>query len=264
MSDYETILQEYFDLKTRYEDKYASKKGGIINNKNISKKVKKELIDKIKLPCVGCGRQVNTIFYDMDRKYGATCGDTSKPCTLNIEIKKPTTMNVRDVLPEVEKELKNNEATIKKLKLYLLFGILDEEQTLSSYNSEKALYLENVDFRESMVEVVNLSRNIQEREENKKRLRLALYQHIKEIKENMSEYLINENKEGLNRTIEIYKNHVVSLLKDLRKNKYSFQDIEKIIIKPDALPEIVLKQEEFLTSDYEITQKEGEILNFSK
>lgn len=264
MSEYETILEEYFELKTKYEDAYMRKKGSIINSAGMSKKEKKKQIDKIKMPCIGCRRKVNTVFYDRDRTYGATCGDTSKPCSLNIEIKKPLVDNIEKIMPLFEKALINNENNIKMFKLHLLFGIMDEQEVLSKYSSEKELYLENSDTIQQLEDYLKITQNEDERDKNKKQLRGDIYQSIKEIKESMNDYLINGNIDGLNTTMEIYKETLMDNIKKLRENKYKYTDVERIIIKQDQLPELQVKQKENITADYEIIQEEGKILHFEK
>lgn len=264
MSEYETVIEEYFELKSKYDDAYMRKKGSIINSSGMSKKEKKKQIDKIKMPCIGCRRKVNTVFYDKDRTYGATCGDTSSPCSLNIQIKKPFVDNVNKLIPLYNEAIINNENNIKMYKLHLLFGIMDEEEVLSKYSNEKELYLENSNMIQQFEEYLKVTQDTDQREKNKRELRSEIYQSIKEIKESMNDYLINGNRDGLNNTMEIYKETLLDSIRKLRENKYKFTDVERIQIKQDELPELHVKQKENITADYEIIHEEGKVLHFSK
>ena len=106
----------------------------------------------------------------------------------------------------------------------------------------------NVEFREA--EIKQLNENIQT--------------YIKNIKENMNDYMINGNKEALDIVMEIYSEYLLEDIDNLRKNKYIYSEIEEIIKKQDELPEMHINQYKNLTSNFEMIHEEGEIVSFKK
>lgn len=264
MSDYEVLLEEYFELKTKYEEEYRRKKAGIINKKDISKKQKRKLVEGIKIKCVGCKRPVGTTFYDKDRTYGAICGDIKSPCGLNIQIRKQNVLNINEMLPEFNTEIANNEFNIKKMKLYLLFGLINEEELMQFYETEKEDYNSNSNFKLQLEEALETRTNITYRNEQIKELKMELQQEIKDLRDNMRDYLVNENREGLTNASEIYIENITTILKKLRNNKYVETIIEKILEKQDELPKIMILNKVNTNSDYEIIIEEGEIIHYEK
>tara|TARA_Y100000780_G_C13694333_1_gene420832 strand:+ start:7679 stop:8488 length:810 start_codon:yes stop_codon:yes gene_type:complete len=264
MSEYEKALDEFFDIKTKYEEAHQRKKGNIINSDSLSKKEKRKAIESLKMKCIGCNRKVNTLFYDKDRMYGAICGDTENPCTLNIQLKKPSTMNIKEVLPTIENDIQMNERNIKKIKLYLLFGLIDSDETIELYTQEKDSYVSNVEFKQQLTEYLNDTMNVEFREDEIKQLNENIQTYIKNIKENMNDYMINGNKEALDIVMEIYSEYLLKDIDNLRKNKYIYSEIEEIIKKQDELPEMHINQYKNLTSNFEMIHEEGEIVSFKK
>jgi hypothetical protein len=264
MSDYEVLLGEYFELKTKYEEEYRSKKAGIVNKKDLSKKQKRKLVESIKMKCVGCKRPVGTTFYDKDRTYGAICGDVKSPCGLNIQIKKQSVLNINEMIPDFDTEISNNEFNIKKMKLYLLFGLIDEEELIKFYETEKEEYNSNSDFKRQLEETLEAQTNMTHRNEQIKELKMELQQEIKDLKDNMRDYLVNENREGLTNASEIYVENITTILDKLRNNKYVETIIEKIVEKQDEMPKIMILNKINTATDYEIIVDDGEIIHFEK
>lgn len=264
MSDYESLLGEYFELKTNYEESYRVKKASIINKRDLSKKQKRKLVESLKVKCIGCKRSVGTTFFDKDRTYGAICGDSEKPCTLNILLKKPSVININDILPSFNNEISNNEFNIKIMKLYLLFGLITEEELIQLYETEKDEYSSNSDFKEQLEQTLDTQTNQTYRQEQIKLLKEELHGEIKELKENMRDYLVNENRDGLNNALEIYTDNIEGILKRLRDNKYATTIIEEHYEKLDELPKILIKNKENIINDYEVVVEDAEIIHFER
>lgn len=264
MSEYENALSEYFELKTKYEEEYRVKKASIINKKDLSTKEKRKLVESINVKCIGCKRNVGTIFYDKERTYGAICGDTKKPCTLNIQLKKQNVLNILDMIKSFETEISNGEFNIKKMKLYLLFGLISEDDLITFYESEKDEYNSNSQFKQQLEETLESQTNQEYRAEQIKLLKQELQVEIKELKDNMRDYLVNENREGVTNAVEIYFENIQELIRRLRENKYAVTNIEEVQEKQDELPKIMIINKENSLNDYEIIVEDGEIINFER
>lgn len=262
MADYASLLEQYFDLKTKYDDEYRRKKASILNKKDLTKKQKRRLVENVTVKCIGCKKQVGTIFYDKDRIYGAMCGSKSEPCKLNIQIKKQNTMNVKTAKQDLDTEIGNNEFNIKKMKLYLLFGLINEDELIKLYEIEKDEYSSNIGFRENIENTIETNTNFTQRDEQIKQLQQDLHIAVKDIQLNMKDYIVNNNQDGLRNAMELYNETVVGLVGQLRENKYATIIIESEQEKQDELPKIIIKQQETITSDYEIIIEEPQILHF--
>jgi len=264
MSDYEVLLEEYFELKSAYEKKYKSKKGSIINNKNISRKEKRALIDSLKMPCIKCKRKVGTIFYNENNIYGALCGDTSKPCGLNIELKKQSTINMIETIKAINIDIISQEMRIKNLKLSLMFGLVDETILEQDYQDLKEEFKGNLEFKETLVEQININTDKVRREEEISLLKKEYYENVDEIKSNMKDYMINNNKTSLTNAVEIYVDDLVGIIERIRDNEYDFQGVELETIKNDEIPNINIIQVKDVKQSYELVMDEGEIISFTK
>lgn len=264
MSEYQVILEEFFDLKTNYEEKYRKKKASIINKKDLSKKQKRKMVENIKIGCVGCKKPVGTIFYDKDRVYGAICGSSDNPCGLNIEIKKSKNLNISNMLDIFQNEINTNEFNIKLMKLYLLFDLISEESLIEFYETEKEEYKSNSEFKENMEETLEMQTNMEYRKAQIQSLNQELYQQVKELKENMNDYMVNENNKSLENAIEIYDDEINDIVKRIRENKYSMTVFETEQEKLDELPKIYIRNKVNTIEDHEIVVEDGQVIHFEK
>jgi len=262
MSDYEIILEEYFELKSGYEKKYQSKKGAIINNNKISKKEKQKLIRNLKMPCIKCKRKVNTVFYDKNGVYGALCGDSVKPCGLNIEISKQKTINLKEQIYDLDEKISTHEFEIKRLKLSHLFGLIDDNKLDEIYQIQKEDYKSDTLFRENLETQLIINTNELDRREQISLLKKEYYETIKEIKDNMKDYMVNDNKEGLSNAVELYVETLTDINDKLRSNKYEYSGIEEEMIKMDEIPNVNIIQIENTKDMFEYILEESEIKSF--
>lgn len=224
--DYNTVVDKYFELKTEYENKYNSMKSRIINDKKLTIKQKRAKKDKLKIKCVSCKRNVGTIFELKNNEYRAVCGDTDKPCDLNIRIRKPVIIRFDEKIRKHTIELDEIKTDIIKLKLTSVFNLEDDE--IIEKNFKKLT--EKINDITRLLDRFKYYRDNTEDEEtrnsNLKDLYSDLNDNIKNIQENMNEYMDTENHKYLQDTIEIYNDELRDILEKIRINKYRIQFME--------------------------------------
>lgn len=138
-ADVNKAIDSYYKIKGRYDSKFNASKLRIIRSK-IPLAEKKQRIERIKVKCINCKRDVGTRFSTADRHLKAVCGDDSAPCPLNIDIK----LGIAESLDSLEETLTHDLNLVKRkiieTKLMLLFGLLTEEQMEKAFADLKETY----------------------------------------------------------------------------------------------------------------------------
>lgn len=210
-------LNNYYEFKTLYENSYNKEKKDIINNKKISWNEKRQNFKKLKYKCINCKRPVGTIFSqknvenekDSFRLLSAKCGDIVNPCPLNIQIKLDFVHLLQDYINELENDIKEVKNTIIKDKNNLLFGYVNSEKVLNDFDNLKTYLNETYEIKNSYLELlINKTDNL----EKKKELDTLIsetYEIIKNIKQDIETFNIDNNTLLVQDTI---KNNYVDLL----------------------------------------------------
>jgi len=101
---YVDALNEYFKMKASYE-KDLNKAKRTVYEKAPTKKMGRNSVKAIKVPCVKCKRPVGTQFLLKNNKYVAICGDTRNPCNLDIQIYNGMFSRYQDTIVEFKTEI---------------------------------------------------------------------------------------------------------------------------------------------------------------
>ena len=110
----ENSMNEYYRLKSRYDDENAKNKKKILNNKQLSVKEKKAEFKQLKPKCVNCGKPGGTTFASVIgkvekssetfRELRAFC-KAVEPCGLNINIAVGNFNNINNLLKSIDDEI---------------------------------------------------------------------------------------------------------------------------------------------------------------
>jgi Leucine-rich repeat (LRR) protein len=149
-------LNGFFELKSKYEEKRKETKTKLyerIRKKGTSKIQRREILENMKMPCIYCGREVNTIFTVKERVYKAVCGDTKNPCDLHIEIYASKYAEVRDIYESYRGIIEDEREDIIKIKM----------DSLLNYKSEKSSVTK---FKDSIEEYNKITDLLKEREKD--------------------------------------------------------------------------------------------------
>jgi hypothetical protein len=138
------VLNEYYKLKSKYEDGYHDKYiKPILRSDGKSKREKRLEYQKLPKPeCINCKRNVGSIFtinkdpQEYSRTFLAKCGDLDDPCPLNIVFD----YTGRD---ELDKEILKHNNDIKEIKNKIIsdknnmmFGYIDQNKAVEIFNTD--------------------------------------------------------------------------------------------------------------------------------
>ena len=142
----ENKINEYYRLKSRYEEENQKIKNKIRNNKELSLKEKKSEFQQLKPKCVNCGKPGGTTFAsvinknnkvsDQFRELRAFC-KAVEPCGLKINIAVGNFDNINTFLKEIQDEINDYKKDIIRDKNKLLFGLLTTTKALENFDTQK-------------------------------------------------------------------------------------------------------------------------------
>ena len=261
---YNDALSNYYKLKNEYEKKYNAKKTKILNNDLLSLKDKKREINNLKKKCINCGKDGGTLFNFKDGNLIALCGNYSKPCNLNISIKKSKVLNMKELLPNLENEIEEIKVNIIKVKLDFLFNFNNQEISLQLFEKyKKDLENINMNYNDLFLKYLSIVNND---EKNTKINDNLLIQNnlINKLKLLNKEYSKSNSVFLINEIVEIYINELSKLNEVLLNLKYDFNKIEKIETSMKQEQIFKLFQEKNKIKDFEILIEKSDIKSFKK
>lgn len=222
--DLDTRIKAYYKLKQKYDDNIKRQKMRIIRDTNLSIREKRARVRLIKNQCVKCKKEGGTIFTVKDRILRATCGNTTNPCDLDININRGDFQDIREVLASFKDKLEDHKEDIIRTKLDLLFNYVDESKSLERFNKLKKhleQYSKPIDIlTDSYLSIINNTKNKESIEDIDKNLFLL----TEEIKLLANKF---EDKDVIKDMVEIYISKITPLVKKRQELKYSKIGIKK-------------------------------------
>ena len=244
--------KEYLDAYNTFwelKEKYDTKRQKVI--KTLKKKhprniplIKEELakFDE-RRKCVNCNKVGGTIFEITETHLKCRC-NAAKKCPLNIEIKKPKHVNLRDAIRNEINIISEIKQDIMAYKLDLLFQNQSEDIVLKEFRRLKELLDEHIkakdlfqEFYDKQNKIVKLQEEGAESKENPGVFKLKeqlinekekqLNQLVSDFKKNIKEYQKEDSKPILINSMDIYKNTILPLQEEIRNLKFDYIEIEK-------------------------------------
>ena len=275
MNAVDNAIKKYYDLKGKYNKKYNTKKYKIIKNTDYSTREKKRLLENVSMNCIKCKNNNGTIF---EKKYNiliAKCGNLQNPCDLSIKINTGEYNNIFIILEGLEKDLELIKTNILKTKLSLLYGLIEDDEALKTFNDMKAFYKKyttpiNILYKELDEKLkVDVSDTIKEKIHYKKFIKentIKIDELINRFKDLMNEAHVNNSDkktEILEEAMEIYINELKPLSVKHRELGYKINKIiSKELFSVNKIPvfEHQLIQTNNDISTYEIDINPAEII----
>lgn len=252
-------LNKYFEMKSSYEKKYETKKNSILKSKLLTRKDKIQKIRNIKLQCINCKREVGTVFELKDRVYRAYCGDTTKPCQLNIELKRPNTVNIYHEHAKNNEDIETKQNDMLISKLQVLFGFISEDTMVDLFQAIKTQYNESIQFHDLLSSFIETIEKREEKKTIRQEARREYYQAISELKKMVRQFLVTQNGSLLKDAIELYMDSIKPSQKRIRYTTYSVFHVEK---EEQKEQEIMLIKKEMSIHEKEYFLEEPETLSF--
>jgi len=223
--DYIESIHEYFRLKSAYDEKTRKMKRDAFE-KAANKKAGIKRAREVRPSCIFCKRPVGTIFSTTDAKYTAICGDTSKPCALDIKIFNGDNFNMLQLLSIYQEDVVDAKDSIIRQKLDTIFHFVNDEtsvklfkETLEKYNETSKMYTDLLtayeELYENPVKKEQLARKQQE-----------LYRVQEQLNVLKQEYSKTGEKEILATLIQTYKEDLLPIVQNIRLLKYDRVAVE--------------------------------------
>ena len=128
-------LNKYYQTKNNYEN-YKNKFKTQILKQDLTESEKKKQFSKLNFKCINCKNQGGTIFNETKNTLHMTCGNITKPCSLNLKIIKKNYINLKDELIHIKNSIYNIKKKILIIKLNVLFNYITEDKALELFNEE--------------------------------------------------------------------------------------------------------------------------------
>lgn len=241
-------IQEYYKLKTKYEDKEQRTKHKILQDESLDNKSKRFALSTLKTKCVKCDKLGGTLFIEKNNTLRALCQAETK-CDLNMNIYRGSYSPFFPLYNKLNKESDSIRTNIVKTKLDLLFSYTTEETAIlqfEEYRNEFNTLEEELNRLHSVfVSIIKNMRNKNAIIESNKNMDLI---------KNRIELMLQEYKETLDsltmyNIIQEYINELIPEAKRLRENMYAINEVEK---DGDTY---LLIQEPYLYSETELSMK---------
>jgi len=222
--EYLDAMNEYFRLKGAYENKLRQlKKTAYERGK--SKREALTNARKVKPPCIHCARKVGTVFSRKNGKYMATCGDVSKPCSLNIQIFSGYYFNNETLLRIYREDLDNTKESVIRQKMDTLFNYMSESESVIKFKEELEQYNQD---NKMYSDLLKRYRDLYENEEWKlvmSKKTGEMYAVIEDIKRLLEEYKKTQNPEVLKSALRTHKEDLMPVVANIRLHKYGVMEM---------------------------------------
>ena len=262
----ENNINEYYRLKSKYDNDNEKNKKKILNNKMLDMKEKKAEFKQLKPKCVNCGRPGGTTFASVVskdsmgakfRELRAFCNAT-EPCGLNINIAVGNFENINDILKMIDGEIYNAKNEIISDKNKLLFGLITTEKALENFDSEKATIK---DFTSLLETYLQIYIKITDDPETKAKLNEEVeksYLLIQQIRASIKNFNETNSMEFVRGAVEVYSNELRPTLNQILKLKYK----ENMVVFEESNNTYHLIQKAYSIKDLEMNNDKYETIVF--
>jgi len=232
-TEFYEALEQYYKLKSMYENNYEKDKIKIIRDQTKSWREKRTEFQKWKPKCINCKRPVGTRFsqkYDETEAatfFRAVCGSLSEPCNLNIELKSTQTELYPEIINRLEKDIQNSKMEIIQNKNKLIFNYINQEQAVEIFDNLKDTIQDTTDILAFYLEeYINIIDNKEKVDELKEDIEKS-YIMIKDMKDLINKYEQSQtNTKIIQDVTSIYINQLMPLLRTILQKKYSKNSVE--------------------------------------
>ena len=220
-------FNEFYKLKTKYENQIDKYKARIVKDSNLSWREKRAEFHKIKPKCIKCIRPVGNIFsIKMDKQVGsrhlkATCGDLVEPCDFWIDYIAPETTLYTNNMTNFENEIINLKNEVIDSKNRLLFGYINSEEAVEEFDKLKDMINDTTSFLEYFIERFANVANNKAKNELVNSLKIDINNtYIHDIKNAIENYNKTNDVQFVKDAVDIYVNILTPKLKELRELQY--------------------------------------------
>jgi hypothetical protein len=222
--NYHDALNEYFDMKQKYESHILNDKRDLYE-KGKTRKEKKELIQSYHPKCVKCKRPVGTIFKIKNNHYVAICGDKKEPCNLNIKIYKGVFYSFETMLYQFKEEVEKIKETIIKQKLDTLFNYINEGESVIIFKHNLEQYHLSNNIYQELIKRYNTYYNNEIHDEKIKEKMEEINDIVRHIQEMIEEYNKRTDEKWIEDIVEIERTNLFPEIQNLRMLHYKIMEM---------------------------------------
>lgn len=262
----ENNINEYYRLKSKYNNDNEKNKKKILNNKMLSIKEKKAEFKQLKPKCVNCGKPGGTTFASIIsketdgekfRELRAFC-NAVEPCGLSVNIAVGNFENISSVLKTIEDEIYTAKNEIINDKNRLLFGLTTTEKVLENFDIQKDSIRDYTSLLENYLQIyIKITDNPERKEKLNSELEKS-YLHIQSIKDALYRFNETNGIEFVKSAVEIYQNQLRPVLNEVLKLKYR----ENTVVFDESDNSYHLIQRNYSIKDLEINNDKYETVVF--
>jgi hypothetical protein len=211
-------IDDYYILKSKYDNKNTKLKSILISNDKLSMKNKRlKYIKK----CIVCNQLGGTLFTRTNKTLFAKC-NADKPCKLDIEIFLGIYNSSELALELYKTNIEIIKVDVIETKLELLFNYVNERETIERFESLRdELIIENDKYTKLLKDLSNVISNTDDKTELQESQQI-LYEEIENIKTLIFNYKTTQDISHIKEATEIYINTILDIVKKIRELKYKF------------------------------------------
>jgi len=196
--------------------------------------------------CINCQRNVGTLFEnnttELNKILKATCGDTTAPCPLNLELKLGYYLLYTQDFKNAMEKINQLKLNIILLKNNLLFHYGNKIQLMKKFNELKEELTSELELYDFTLSQYHKFLNLKEKESIHNQLLLDIQSAIEFFQTKCKEYSLNPTHSLIEEIIQIYIQQIVPLIEEKHKNNYhliktlyTIENIEMIIEPPEII-----------------------------
>ncbi len=245
--EYQTALNDYFKMKTKYEKEFKEKKKKLKEKTQNTKKYKKKLKNLMN-KCIKCQRPVGTIFSLKNNTYTAVCGDTSNPCNLNISLYRGDYENIESGLYNFKYSIDEMKEGIITQKMDTLFNYISEEKSVELFKEKMETFKTDEELYEKLLFKYREIYDNKEQREKLEEKNIEIQNTMKYMKELLKEYEKTNEKSILQTVVNIYQKELVPKINIYNDLKYGIREM----IRKNEEENEILYQKTHKLNDIEI------------
>jgi len=219
MTTVEEAITTYYQKKATYDKDYERKKETVRKDGELSEAEKREKIKKIVRKCIVCESPAGTIFSQTGRILSAICGNRASPCSLNINIERPTVKSYAAVEEQLDAAIDKLKDDVIRSKYNILFNFSQFDNAFVDKADEIRRKIKDYDdLKKKYNELHTKKSRIDERREIVTKEEYDFLVKVGELKQILKESeFVSAN--------EHYINIMLPMLNKIRREKYDTIDV---------------------------------------
>ena len=224
MTTVEEAITTYYQKKATYDKDYERKKETIRKDGGLSETEKREKIRKIVRKCIVCESSDGTIFSQTGRILSTICGNRANPCSLNINIERPTVKRFTDVDEQLDAAINKlkDDVILSKYNILFNFSLFDDAFVNKADEIRKKIK-DYDDLKKRYAELYTKATRVAERKEKATKEEYDFLLRVGELKTIIKESSSSDS--SYVNTNEHYISIMLPMLNKIRQDKYDTVDV---------------------------------------